>query len=319
MQNSINYILNNNISKFLYFINYRDNQKDLCDLEMKSIFGLIPNDKYFITSKYIDPSRSTFLKGCLAILYSENSLEELESKVKQDQLSLEEYKIRFITIDDDVKYESRLKALRTIGFAIEGTFALHDPKVELALTKINGKWVFGHYLKNDNKWIDRKQKPYNYSYALEVRLAKTIINIAIENDFNLKVVDPCCGIGTVLIEGRSMGVNIKGFELNPSVVDHCNENLKFFGFKDDVKNKNMHNITDTYDVAIVDLPYGQFSKTSLKEQTLLIRKTKKIAKKAIIVSMEDMSELITSCGFTITEKCLVIKTNSFSRYITVCY
>ncbi|QVK18304.1 SAM-dependent methyltransferase [Mycoplasmatota bacterium] len=308
-----------NIIKYQYFLNYSDNLKDLCDIEMKSIFGFIPKNKYFTTSNYIDPSRSVFIKGCIVILYLENSLEALERAVKKDQLFYEDYKIRFIKTDDKVKYEDSLKALRTIGFAIEGNFALHNPKIKLALTKINNQWIFGHYIKNDSTWIERKQKPFNYSYALDIVIAKTLINIAISNNFNLNLVDPCCGIGTVIIEGRYMGVNIKGFDLNPVVVNKCNENLKFFGFKDDVKKKNICDITDTYDVAIVDLPYGKFSKTSLSEQSLIIEKTKKIARKAIIISMDDMSELITSSGFTIIEKCFVQKRDKFSRYITICY
>ncbi len=308
-----------NIIIYQYFLNYSDNLKDLCDLEMKSIFGFIPRNKFFTTSIYIDPSRSIFIKGCLAILYLENSLEDLERAIRNDQLFYEDYKIRFIKLDDDVKYEDRLKALRAIGFAIEGNFALHNPSIKLALTKINKKWIFGHYIKNDSTWIDRKQKPFNYSYALDNKIAKTLINIAIGNNFNLNVVDPCCGIGTVIIEGRYMGVDIKGFDVNQNVVNKCNKNLKFFGFNDNVKNKNILDITNLYDVAIVDLPYGKFSKTSLKEQTLIIKKTKQIARKAIIVSMDDMSELINACGFTIIEKCFVQKRDKFSRYITNCY
>ncbi len=319
MKSSIKDNDDNNINKYQYFLNYPDNLKNLCDLEMKSIFGIIPTNKYFTTTKYIDPSRSVFIKGCLPILCLENSIEDLERAVKEEQLFYEDYKISFIKADDDLEYKDRLKALRTIGFSIEGSFALHNPNIKLAITKVNNKWIFGHYIKNDCTWIKRKQKPFNYSYALDNVLAKTLVNLAIGNNFNLNLVDPCCGIGTVVIEGRYMGVNIKGFDMNLSVVNKCNKNLEFFGFEDDVENKNIHDITNSYDVAIVDLPYGKFSKTSLKEQTLIIKKTKQIARKAIFVSMDDMSELIISWGFTIIEKCFVQKRDKFSRYITICH
>lgn len=312
------HIQQDNEIQYQYYLNYTDNLKSLCNLEMKSMFGFIPKNKHFISTLFISPSRSIFIKGCLVMSYLEPSLEDLEKAVTNDQLYYEDYKISFIRSDDDVDYQDRLKALRLLGFSIEGNFALQNPKVELAVTKINQKWIFGHYLKNDSSWMKRKQKPFNYSYALDHIIAKTLINIAIGNDLNLSVVDPCCGIGTVIIEGRNIGLDIVGIDLNPNVVKKCNKNLRFFGFEDNVECKNILDIIDDYDVAIVDLPYGKFSTTSLEEQTKIIKKTKEIARNAIFVSMENMDQLFMSCGFTIDDNCIVQKRDKFTRYITIC-
>ncbi|HEY8364414.1 MAG TPA: hypothetical protein VIK84_02470 [Haloplasmataceae bacterium] len=305
--------------KYIYMLNYSDNYKDLCNLEMKSIWGFIPSDKTFIATKYINPSKSVFIKGCIAIIAEEKSLEELYESIKAYHLFFNGYKIIYIKSDDDLTYKDRLKALRMIGFSIEGDFKLQNPEIELAFTKFNDKWVFGKYIRNDNAWMLRKQKPFNYSYALDIILAKTIINIAVENKYDLHVVDPCCGIGTVIIEGRFNGVDIKGFDINPNVVRKCNRNLCYFGFEGDVKNQNIKDITEHFDIAIVDLPYGKFSKTSLSEQRLIINKTRQIAKKALFVTMSEMDELFISAGFTIKDRCYVQKRDQFSRFISVCY
>lgn len=305
-------------SKYVYFINSKIGQKDICDLEMKAIFGVIPNDKYIISDTYIEPSRSIFINGCLTILNQGSSIDSLEQDVLTSQLEFEEYKIKFVNMCDYVEYDERLNALRTIGFAIEGSFAIKNPEVPLAITKIDGLWIFGHYLRNDNEWQNRVSKPFSYSNALEVQLAKTIVNIAVGNDFDLKLIDPCCGIGTVIIEARLMDIDITGYDYNRSIVSNCNKNLKHFNLEPDVKKVNMLELTDTYDVAILDLPYGQFSLTSLEEQTALITKTKSLAKKAMIVTMEDMEDLIIKCGFNIIDKCLITKSNAFSRYLYTC-
>ena len=81
---------------------------------------------------------------------------------------------------------------------------------------------------------------------------------------------------------------------------------------------NMHDINKKYDIAVLDIPYGQFTSTTHEVQILLISKTRQISKKAIIISMIDMSEDIIHSGFTIVDKIILNKTNGFSRYITVC-
>ncbi len=305
--------------KWLYYLNYEENYKNLCDLEMNAMFGFIPQGKSFITSKFINPSRSIFIKGCITISYYEDALSNLVKAIQADQLSYQNYKINFIKSDyNDVSYKERLRALRVIGFSIEGDFALHNPDIELALTKINNMWIFGKYLKNDHTWLERKQKPFNYSYALDHKLAQSLINIAVGDNLSLTVVDPCCGIGTVIIEGRELGIKINGFDINPNIVAKCNKNLRNLGFDDDVKSKNILDINNIYDVAIVDLPYGKFSKTSHIEQKLIIKKTKQIAQKAIFVSMFDLNPILTTYGFKIKATCFVRKSDNFGRYITVC-
>lgn len=305
-------------STYLYFINPRRDQEELCRMEMKSIFGIdIPNKLHF-SNTYVNPKRSVYIKGYIDILYQFKDIEKMKQKAIDDNLSFEKYKIRYHKSNEHVDYDTWIHALKVIGSNIIGEFAIQDPLVDLVLTRIDGVWIFGEYTKGNEEWVNRINKPINYSHALEVRLAKSIMNIAINNDFNLKVVDPCCGIGTVVIEALEMGINIEGYDLNRNVVKHANDNLSHFEFERIIKRQDIHNISKHYDVAILDIPYGQFSSTSLEEQISLIKETRRIADKAVIVSMEDISNLITECGFTVEEKCELAKSNAFSRFIFVC-
>ena len=242
--------------KYLYLISYRREYAELCAMEMRYIFGKISSSNYHLTNQLIDISRSAFVKGRITILYSGEFIDTIEKKMIEDNLSFDNYKIYFIEFDE-VPYQTRLKSMRTLGFTINGDFAIKDPDVEFILTKIDGIWIFGKLQSNPNKWLERRKKPYNYSLALDVKLAKAVVNIAINNNFDLKVIDPCCGIGTILIEGRTIGIDIIGYEINPLVKHHCNLNLKYFGFIPNVNKVDMLKTTRHFDVAIVDLPYGQ--------------------------------------------------------------
>lgn len=304
-------------NEYLYLISSPIGYHELCELEMKYIFNEAISNNYYLTNKVVEPSRSAFMRGRVDIMYMGDNLDEIESKMLEDQLHYENYKIHFEKFDP-VPYQERLSSMRKLGFAIEGTFAVSNPDINFVLTKIDGVWIFGLYNKNHREYKNRVDKPVNYSNALEVHFAKAIINIAINNNFDLKLIDPCCGVGTVLIEGRAMNVDIKGYEINPLVKINCNHNLKHFGFAPDVLKVNMLETSEHFDVAILDLPYGLFSITTKNKQKELIRKTKEISNKSIIISMEDLSSLITNEGLLITDSCLIKKSNAFKRYVYVC-
>ena len=306
-----------NNNKYLYIITYHRIYEELCEIEMKYIFSKTASTNYHFSNDDIPVSRSTFIKGRIKIMYTGDSINDIENKMINDNLEFNDYKIKFIKYDE-VSYQVRLSSMRKLGFTIEGDFAIKNAKVNFALTKINNLWIFGLYEENTQEWLNRKQKPFNYSNALEVRLAKAVVNIAINNDFSLKLVDPCCGIGTILIEALAMGINIKGYEINHFIKRNANANLEHFGFDPITTKMDMHNIDEHFDVAILDLPYGQFSTTTKEEQTLLLKKTKQISNKAVIITMIDMSDTLISLGYKIIDTCRIEKSLAFSRYITIC-
>jgi tRNA G10 N-methylase Trm11 len=188
----------------------------------------------------------------------------------------------------------------------------------MALTKIYDSWLFGYYEKNDLEWTKRRSKPHNYSYALDVWFAKTILNIATKGLSTPSIIDPCCGIGTILIEGRAMNLNIIGNELNTEVSEKCNDNLAYFNFEANTTNQDMTTLVGHYDVAIIDLPYGQFSLTTNDIQKSIIKKSRELANRVVFITKDDMSDIFKDSGFIIKECCEVRKTNVFARYLTIC-
>ena len=303
--------------KYLCLISCRREFEELCEMEMRYIFGETSNSNYHLTNQLVDVSRSIFIKGIVTILYSDKDIDIIEKMMIEDNLSFDNYKIHFSKFDE-VPYNTRLHAMRALGFTIDGDFAIKDPDVEFVLTKINGVWIFGKLESNSKEYLTRRKKPFNYSHAVDIKIAKAVLNIAINNDYNLRVIDPCCGIGTILIEGRVIGIDIKGYEINPLVKQQCNLNLKHFGYKPDVGKIDMLKTTEHFDVAILDLPYGHSSLVTRDEQIALIRKTKEISDKSVIITMDDMSDIFRSVGYKIIDSCKIKKSNAFSRYVTVC-
>ena len=221
------------------------------------------------------------------------------------------------TEEKNTTYEERLSSLRAVGFVITGEPDIHNPRVRIGISKIEDRWYFGEYEKNDFQWHIHDKKPYSYSNSLGLKLARALVNIAGGNDFNIKMVDPCCGVGTVVIEGMSMGFNIKGFDINKQICSNARKNLEFFGYNDVVKGMDIKDIEEKFDVAIIDLPYGLFTPIRPSEQMDIINSARKIADKLILVTFEDMDEFVYNAGFKIIDRCKVSK-GKFIRYISIC-
>ena len=93
--------------------------------------------------------------------------------------------------------------------------------------------------------------------------------------------------------------------------------MEALGYKINIVTGDMHNINEYYDVAILDMPYGLFTKTTPEVQRKIIRTTRRISKKAIIITFENMDDMIEKEGFKIIDREIIYK-NNFKRYINVC-
>ena len=309
----------NTLSKYFYFINCSEMEKELCNMEMRSIFRKEPKEKYLFSEKNFDPSRSPFIKLQIKSIYIEKNLEDIIRKIKEDKVSYDDFKVNYIKSEDgDVSYEERLKAVKEIGFVVTGFPDIHNPKIELAITKVKGKWIFGELIKNNFKWQRHNDKPHSYSNAVPLRMARALVNIAVGDNRELTLVDPCCGVGTVVIEALDLGINVKGYEISKPIAYNARNNIEFLEYnREIITSGDMHNINEVFDVAIVDIPYGLFSPVTLKEQVDIINTSRRIARKLVIITFEDMDNLITSAGFKILEKCYMTKGNMI-RQISIC-
>jgi len=251
-------------------------------------------------------------------MYIGEKIEDIIDRIIFDKLYIEEYKVVYINVEEEeLGFHERRSIEKAIGLNILGEYNLKDPKISFGITKLKDKWIFGELEVNDSKWLSHNIKPFSYSNALKVNVCRAVVNIATGNNENCKVIDPCCGIGTVLIEALSMGIDIKGYEINPSIGYNAIRNLSYFGYEDIITIGDMTLIEETYDVAIIDLPYGIFTQITAEEQLAIILSARKMAKKLILITFDNMEAEIKACGFNIKDSCTISKGN-FVRYVSIC-
>lgn len=296
---------------FGYIVNYTSEYEQLCAMEMKRLFSQDLNDVIFSDKNYIN-NLSPFFKGKLTVLISDSNLEYFYEKVAT--LIIPTFTVTYIkSRQDELTYEKRMELVRGVASKINGIGSLDKDATLLGVMYFKGAYYLGTYEVSKR---EEHKKLQSYSQSLSSFDARSIVNIATGGN-KVTIVDPCCGVGTTLIEALSMGYPIEGYEINKSVAWKANRNLEHFGYEKIVENMDMHDIQKHYDVALLDIPYNLYSSITRSEQISLIEKCHEIADYFVLVSFEEFDDILKENKFQILEKC-VLKKIKMIRYIYYC-
>lgn len=307
---------------FIYTYACREEELSLCQLEMRAFFGK-DTDAYILKSEVeINPSRSPFIKERIEVMFEGDELADIIGQVGQIKLNEATFKVIFIKINDlgeeqKIEYKERRNIERKIGAQIDGEADVHHPERVFGIVPYEGRWYFGPYVQAESVWFQHIKKPRMYSTALSTRVSRAVANIAVPNPDGVRAIDPCCGIGTVLVEALSMGINIVGRDINPLVTSGSRENIAYFGLKGKVELGPISEVATNYDVAIIDMPYNLYTHATLEQQFSILQHARRFATKVVVITIEVMDQMIEEAGFIIIDRC-VAKKGVFSRQIVVC-
>ncbi|WP_260983528.1 TRM11 family methyltransferase [Cytobacillus oceanisediminis] len=267
----------------------------------------------------IDPSRSPFMRGRMDVILEGEKLEDLIEQVKKIELNASTFKVMYVKVSgpEKVDFEERRRIERKVGLQIPGEPELVNPDVLFGIMNVNERWVFGEYHSSEAVWLNHQQKPHSYSTSLSTRIARAVANIAVPDPAGVKAIDPCCGIGTVVVEALSMGIDIVASDINPLILPGTRENIAHFGYATEVTFKDIRRVNGSYDVAIIDMPYNLCSVITPEEQLEMLQSTYGFADKVVIVTIEPIDSIILDASFEIADRCVVRK-GTFEREIIVC-
>lgn len=307
---------------YIYTYAYTNDEKALCQMEMRAFFGNDTNEKIIKSKVEIDPSRSPFIKEQIKVLFEGDTLQEILEQSAKVDMAKDTFKVIFLKINglseqDQVDYSGKRDVERQIGSAITGEADVHQPDVTFGLIPFEGRWYFGRYSQNEPIWFQHMKKPREYSTALSTRVARAVANIAVPNLQGVKAIDPCCGIGTVLVEALSMGIDIVGRDINPLVVEGSRENIAHFGLTGTVEVGPIAEVQSTYDVAIIDMPYNLYTHATPADQLGILKAAYPVTEKLVVVTIETMDQMIEEAGFVIIDRSIA-KKGMFLREIVLC-
>ncbi|MFD0588902.1 TRM11 family SAM-dependent methyltransferase [Paenibacillus sp. GCM10027627] len=308
--------------KAVYTYARHEDEAELCSLELKTLFGAeaVHEGVIEVLSPTFVPSadRSPFTKRKLEVLMEEETFPALLEKLNELDPLAGTFKVMYTEGDEKAAYSEQRQLERLAGASIRGQAEMRSPSLRFGLMRFKGKWLFGPCEESDAVWLKHQEKPQNYSTALPTRAARAIVNIAAgaKSTASLQLIDPCCGMGTVLIEALSMSISIEGNDLNPLAVMGARANLAHFGYPDIVKLGDMKELTGRYDGAVVDMPYNLCSVLPEEESIGMLRSVKKLARRAVIVTTSDIENQLQAASFQVRDRACLRK-GSFTRYINV--
>jgi len=311
--------MDTNYSKrYIYRYTCHEQELSLCSLEIRQMFSIEPS--WYQSTTIVDSpiemsaQRSPYVKYRLQVLLSADSYEALLAKAEAIKLN-ERYKVVALeTIQGGqasrLAYEQRRQMERELGTAIGGSVSLKQPDVLLGIIQLEGEWLLGIYEPHAGMWQQYDRKPRHYSTALSTRVARTIVNIVLPQlDSNVTLLDPCCGIGTVLLQACDLGIAAEGYDINPLAVVGARENIAAFELNCSIGIADMRKLQGRYEVAVLDLPYNHCSVLPEVERREMLQALSRLAEKAVIVSVEPIEQELRAIGATIIDAGHVQKTH----------
>lgn len=302
--------LNSSPITYIYPFASHESERELCLMEQRALFGQASEGAAYLESPLrLPPNRSPFVQLRLDVLFAAPTLAELGELASLLDLEGRSFKIRYLKCGRRLTYEGEREAERRIGARIRGIAEMRDPDVTFGLLAREEDWVLGISRAAEPVWLAHKEKPNNYSTGLTTVVARALVNIAVPNAEGKRAIDPCCGMGNVLIEALSMGVDIVGRDINPVAVRGARSNLRHFGYDDSklVEIGDLNELDGAYDAAVVDLPYNLCSVLLDEERRRMLSSVGRIAPRAVIVSTEPLERDLASAGLNIKDHCTVAK------------
>lgn len=307
--------------KYLYAFNYEYHHSDLCKLESRQLFHSEEKDKLLLTDIKIDPSISPFIKNRFEIILTAKSYSQFIQNIKERDMHVPGFKVEYLLLKGDpADYTERRKKMKDVGYCIFGEPDFENPSITYSICTYEGLWYFGILTKPSIHWHSHKKKPRSFSNSIGMNIAKTLVSMASKGDKSKSLLDACCGVGTVMLEGCSSGFNIEGCDINLHACNHTKANLEHYNYSAPVFCSDIKDITKNYDAIIVDLPYNLYSYSDDNIILNILKSTIKRTDRVVIVSLSKIESKLTALGLEIIDSCTVGKRgkSTFERKIWVC-
>ena len=142
--------------------------------------------------------------------------------------------------------------------------SLEDPDVTVLLIKTETESVIGlvEHKRSMSKSESTKNRPYFHPVALEPKLCRAMINLAMVREDDT-ILDPFCGTGSIMLEANRMSINAIGCDLSGKMCRGAITNLRSSknGFIINCDALSLPLKMDGIDAIVTDLPYGRAAST----------------------------------------------------------
>jgi tRNA (guanine10-N2)-dimethyltransferase len=298
---------------FLYMITCDDAELELAHAELRVLTGANTQDRMALSAVGCDISRAAYISQCGEILARAPTVQDLVKAVANLRLHVEGFRVEVKRLGPVSDLTSSMVVSRSLADVIGGSPNLKHPRAHFqALCGPDG-WQFLRLISVSRRGYQRQSKrPHNFSYALPARAARALVNLAAAPGDTL--VDPCCGVGTCLLEACEMGIRATGCDVSAATVYSARGNLRHFSYECAVQQADARALQGTYDAAIVDFPYGHASHVERGLYAEVLAHVAPHVRRLAVVLGDPAEDLFAQLGLAVLDSARVRKHNLVRHY-----
>lgn len=284
--------------RYFYLTAIPEVDAEIINAECLALTGSVPDRHGLaISSKRVDVSRGAYVRRCAELLLEGGSISEICAQIRAAGLYADDFRVSVVKLPRDLKVNS-LEMAHEVGAEIGGRPNLDMPKSIFLTVITNEKIWFGKLLsESDGRWVAHNKRPHVTSSSLPTRLARAIVNLTASPGDRL--LDPCCGTGTIILESAQMGVKAVGYDMNVRMVGATRKNLEHYSLSAEIYLGDARQISGQYDAVATDFPYGIGLAKDMTVDREILGRIRQLAPRAALVHTRDLSSELIDLGYLI--------------------
>jgi tRNA G10 N-methylase Trm11 len=292
-----------------------EQEQEIALAELWALAGVEGKGRVVRVPQPVDAERTAYVATCAEMLAHGPRPEAIAEQLAATRPTFERFRVTLLTLPPRPKIDSQ-RAIVEVARHVYGTVDLQTPLQELLLVGTETEWHFGRLVsRTARSYAAHEHKPHQLSSALPARVARAMVSLVAKPGD--RVIDPCCGTGTILLEAWAAGASAVGGDVNPKLAGMTRENLEHFRRPPWVCAADATTLWVTGDAVVTDLPYGRQTQRTPELYARLLSRFPSFAPKLAVVTAEDITEPLLAAGYEVLRTVAVPKPSGFSRRIHV--
>ncbi len=287
---------------FFYLLTGPPEERELAALELWALAGVSAPGPCAEGWLAAEVTGAAYTRFCARTLAAGSSLDELVSATAAADLTVDRFRIEVYRPAPKVP-EGRTQIAKRLADAIYGWPDLDNPQVRLMVVAQPGCWRLGRLLSESSGDWRRRAAPADYSAALPAQMARALVNLVAAPGDTL--LDPCCGIGTVVVQAAQRGIRAVGVEISKKLAGRAAAFVRAADRGGLIVAADARRLGGKFEAAVLDLPYGRATLAPAGLYRDLLSNLSGMAQRVAIVAAEPLDELLAATGFRLLREARV--------------
>lgn len=292
---------------------------DLVAAECEQLTGGTPDALGMAVCQRLDGvPNSAYLSAGIRCLAEAATPEALAVQISQvwhnpDVIVPESFRVEVVRLGSG-PHPGKTKCILAAANAIPARPNLSEPHKRYAVVSQPGKLWFGEFInEGTHSYRLHDSKPYRTSSSLPSRLARAVVNLV--SPPAQSILDPFCGIGSILLEAAALGLAAYGLDHNRKMVGMTRRNLAHFGYTAQADPGEAGRADRAVDAIVTDLPYGRLLEQDAAGLLPILKHLCGLAPQAIYIAEEKITPLLSEAGYGEIRVMGVRKRHGMGRFV----